>query len=167
MPSRLVTKSDDFIWAKHLFDARVIADELLARFRADCGQFWHRDVSRTEVAEHEQMLTRKLALIGEHIIVLSREEMDGALCDDAMLLAQCDELAVEGEDGVRILLLALDVDGSMVTVDAEPRRARGEAGRLACRPLHRRAAVVARTRFDDLHRLRLRQPRLAQDVVVV
>lgn len=109
MPSRLVTKSDDFIWAKHLFDARVIADELLARFRADCGQFWHRDVSRTEVAEHEQMLTRKLALIGEHIIVLSREEMDGALCDDAVLLAQCDELAVEGEDGVRLLLLALDV----------------------------------------------------------
>ena len=78
MPSRLVTQGDDLIWTKHLFDARVIADELLARFRADCGQFWHRDVSRTEVAEHEQMLTRELALIGEHIIVLAREEMDGA-----------------------------------------------------------------------------------------
>lgn len=55
----------------------------------------------------------------------------------------------------------------MVAIDAEPRRACGEAGRLACRPLHRRAAVVARARPDDLHRLILRLARGTQDVVVI
>ena len=69
------------------------------------------------------MFTRELTLIGEHIVVLAREEMDGALGDDAVLLAQRDELAVEGEDGVFIPLLRLDIDGSAVVVDAEPRRA--------------------------------------------
>ena len=71
------------------------------------------------------MLSFKLALIGEDLVVLPLEEADGTLRDDAVLLAQRDEPAVEREDGVIVLALCLDIDDGMVAIDAEPRRACG------------------------------------------
>ena len=65
------------------------------------------------------MLAFKLALIGEDIVVLPLEEADGSLRDDAVLLAQRDEPAVEGEDGIIILALCLDIDGVPVVKPAD------------------------------------------------
>ena len=94
--------------------ARIIADELLA----SCVQLRHRDVRCAEIAEDEQALTAECALIGNDIVVLPLEEANGPLRNDAVLLAQRDEPAVEREDGVIVLALCLDIDGSVVVFES-------------------------------------------------